>query len=62
MFICSIIIRSWYSIMYNKKWSFIVTVIVILSIPITILSSEEFSEIGQEMEDNILHQFTLIDK
>ena len=48
--------------MYNKKWSFIVTVIVILSIPITILSSEEFSEIGQEMEDNILHQFTLIDK
>ncbi len=38
--------------MYNKKWSFIVTVIEILSIPVTILSSEESSEIGQEMEDN----------
>ncbi len=47
--------------MYNRKWSFIVTVIVILSIPVTILSSEESSKIGQEMEDNIIHQFTLID-
>ena len=48
--------------MYNRKWSFIVTVIVILSIPVTILSSEESREIGKEMEDNIIHQFTLIDK
>ena len=48
--------------MYNKKWSFIVTVIVILSIQVAILSLEEFSKIRQEMEDNIIHQFTLIDK
>jgi hypothetical protein len=37
--------------MYNRKWSFLVTVIMILSIPVTILSSEESSELGQEMED-----------
>ena len=48
--------------MYNRKWSFIVNVIVILSIPVTILSSEESSEIGQEMEYNIIHEFILIDK
>jgi glycopeptide antibiotics resistance protein len=48
--------------MYNRKWSFIVTVIVILSITLTILSSEESSEIGQEMEDNKINQLTLIDK
>ena len=48
--------------MYNRKWSFIVTVIVIHSIPVTILSSEESSKIEQEMEDNIIHQFTLINK
>ena len=48
--------------MYNRKWSFIVNVIVILSIPVTILSSEESSEIGQEMEDNKINQLTLIDK
>ncbi len=48
--------------MYNRKWSFIVTVIVILSIPVTIVSSEESSEIGQEMEDNKINQLTLIDK
>jgi hypothetical protein len=48
--------------MYNRKWSFIVTIIMILSILVTIISSEESSEIGQEMEDNIIHQFTLIDK
>jgi hypothetical protein len=35
---------------------------MILSIPVTILSSEESSELGQEMEDNIIHQFILIDK
>ena len=48
--------------MYNRKWSFIVSVMVILSIPVTIVSSEESSEIGQEMEDNKINQFTLIDK
>ena len=48
--------------MYNRKWSFIVTVMVILSIPVTIVSSEESSEIGQEMEDNKINQLTLIDK
>ena len=35
---------------------------VILSIPVTIVSSEESSEIGQEMEDNKINQLTLIDK
>jgi hypothetical protein len=35
---------------------------MILSIPVTILSSEESSEIEQEIEDNKIHQFTLIDK
>ena len=35
---------------------------VILSIPVTIVSPEESSEIGQEMEDNKINQFTLIDK
>jgi hypothetical protein len=48
--------------MYNRKWSFIVTVIVILSIPLTVLSSGDSSEIGREMEDNIINQFTLINK
>ena len=48
--------------MYNRKWSFIVSVMVILSIPVTIVSSEESSEIGQEMEDNKINQLTLIDK
>ncbi|HEY6589147.1 MAG TPA: hypothetical protein VIY98_12710 [Nitrososphaeraceae archaeon] len=48
--------------MYNRKLSFIVTVIMILSIPVTIVSSEESSEIGQEMEDNKINQLTLIDK
>jgi hypothetical protein len=45
--------------MYNSKWSFIVTVIAILSIPVTILSSEESSEIGEGMEDNTFLDYFL---